>query len=133
MLDTYDDYLKLPLTLTLEEALEVHKELIEQIRDDEDGMELYRELLEKATEYAHIRAQWALWSRKERMDRDYGRTLCHDALIIEFNKLARYLEIYEKSTVWRERLGDNKRDPYYRKKIGDFGCYLVFINSIMAR
>lgn len=94
MYDTYEDYLKLPLTIPFEEAAELHKEILSQIENDEDGKELYQEVLETAT---------------------------------------RYLEIYGKSRVWRDRLGDNTVDPYYRKTIGDFGCYLVFINSIMAR
>ena len=133
MYDTYSDYLNLPLTITFEEAQELHKEILEQIIGDEDGMELYRDLIETATQYAHIRAQWAYWDREERMKQDLGRTYCHDSLIVKFNQLARYLEIYGKSRAWRDRLGDNKIDPYYRKTIGDFGCYLVFINSIMAR
>ena len=41
MYDTYSDYLNLPLTITFEEAQELHKEILEQIKGDEDGMELY--------------------------------------------------------------------------------------------
>lgn len=29
--------------------------------------------------------------------------------------------------------GDDEDNRYYRKTIGDFGCYIVFVNSICAR
>lgn len=51
-----------------------------------------------------------------------------------------YVELFDASTKyadmrakWRDRLGDEKDDPYNRKRIGDFACYLVFINSLNAR
>lgn len=34
---------------------------------------------------------------------------------------------------WRDALGDEKENKYGRKTIGDFACYLVFMNSICAR
>ena len=34
---------------------------------------------------------------------------------------------------WRDALGDEKETKHGRKTIGDFACYLVFMNSICAR
>ena len=34
---------------------------------------------------------------------------------------------------WRDTLGDEKENPYVRKRIGDFACYLILIDSIHAR
>lgn len=34
---------------------------------------------------------------------------------------------------WRDARGDEKENKYGRKTIGDFACYLVFMNSICAR
>lgn len=31
------------------------------------------------------------------------------------------------------QLGYEEDDKYYRKRMGDFGCYTVFINSISSR
>lgn len=30
-------------------------------------------------------------------------------------------------------IGDDSDGPYFRKRIGDFACYIVFISSIHAR
>ena len=38
-----------------------------------------------------------------------------------------------KDAVWRDMLGYEEEDGYDRKAIGDFACYLVFLNSINAR
>ena len=49
------------------------------------------------------------------------------------NMLARYLRMQGKSASWRDTLGEESENPYYRKRIGDFACYLVFIGSLNAR
>ena len=68
-----------------------------------------------------------------RMERDSSRSSCHNSLIVKFNMLAKYLRIQGKEACWRDELGYEEEDKYYRKTIGDFACYLVFINSISAR
>lgn len=51
--------------------------------------------------------------------------------IIKFNQLARYLKMQEKNTSWRDELGDleKDKDSSMRKRMGDFACYIVFINA----
>lgn len=54
-------------------------------------------------------------------------------VILHFNMIARYLKMQGKEVQWREQLGDEKVDKAVRKGIGDFGCYIIFVNSICAR
>lgn len=67
------------------------------------------------------------------MDTDSLRTSHHNSVIIRFNMLARYLRMQGKKAEWRDKLGNDEENRYYRKTIGDFGCYIVFVNSICAR
>lgn len=133
MLTTYEEYLTTEKSLTLEEMTNLHKEIAEEIQGDEDALELYQELIETATRYAAIRANWFLLSREEKMAQDSGRTSCHNSTIIKFNQLSRYLRMQKKAAAWRDVLGYEEEDRYNRKRIGDFACYLAFINGINAR
>lgn len=74
-----------------------------------------------------------LSSIEEKKDRDSSRTSCHNSVITHFNMLARYLKMQGKQAKWRDELGYEEDDKYFRKTIGDFGCYLVFVNSLCAR
>jgi len=111
MKTTYTEYLETPKHLTIEQMENIHKQIIEEISNDEDANGIYEELVEKATKYADFRAQWFVWSRETRMERD------------DFGKDA----------AWRDELGYEEDDRYNRKAIGDFACYIVFVNSINAR
>ena len=133
MYTTYEEYLPLPKSLSLEEMQAIQVEMFCEIKDDTDAEELYEELIHTATKYAQFRAEWLLWDREKKLERDASRTACHNSLIVKFNMLARYLKMQGKSTTWREKLGYEEEDAYYRKRIGDFACYLVFVNSINAR
>lgn len=133
MTNTYQEYLKEPKVLTFEQMVQLHEEMIEEIDNDPDAQELYQELIERATDYSSLRAKWILLSREEKLEKDPLRTSFHNAMIIHFNMLARYLRMKGKKAEWRDHLGYEEDDPYCRKTIGDFGCYIVFINSICAR
>ena len=67
------------------------------------------------------------------MSTDSRRTSAHDSVIMHINMLARYLKMQGSETAWRDVLGDEKEDPSNRKRIGDFGCYLAFVNALAAR
>lgn len=133
MFQSYQDYLVEPKSLTVDKMEQLHKEILSEICADEDAKELYGELIETATRYAAFRAEWCLWDWEMKMDRDESRTACHNSVIIKFNMLARYLKMQGKEAKWRDELGDVDIDRYNRKPIGDFACYLVFVNSINAR
>lgn len=131
--NTFEDYLKEQKTLSFEQMQSLHREMIDEIGDDPDAKELYDELVEIATKYAAMRADWQQMSREEKMDRDSLRTSRHDSMIIHFNMIARYLKMQGKKVQWRDQLGYEEEDKYCRKTIGDFGCYIVFVNSICSR
>lgn len=133
MISTYENYLPMKKSLSLEDMVQLHNEMILEIGFDSDALELYDELVETATRYAAFRAKWPLLSKEEKMDTDSSRSSCHNSLIVKFNQLARYLKMQGKMAEWRDVLGYEEDDKYYRKRIGDFGCYIVFINSISSR
>lgn len=130
---TYEEYLKEPKSLDFESELGIHREMLEEIGTDPDALELYEELLQASARYAGFRSQWLLWSREEKIDQDASRTASHNALIVKFNQLARYLNMQGKPASWRDTLGYEEDDQYNRKRIGDFGCFLAFINGINGR
>lgn len=133
MKNTYTDYIKEPYSMSLDQMERLHEDLLSEIDNDPDTIELYEELIDAATKYAAIRAKWGRMSREEKMDSDSLRTSHHNSVIIHFNMLARYLRMQGKQAAWRDELGDDEANRYYRKTIGDFGCYIVFVNSICAR
>lgn len=133
MLSTYENYLSTEKSLSLESMVKLHCDMMNEIENDSDALELYDELVDKATRYASFRAEWLLMSKEEKQDRDSSRSACHNSLIVKFNMLARYLKMQGKAAAWRDTLGYEEDDKYYRKRIGDFGCYIVFVNSINAR
>ena len=133
MVCTYEEYLKRQKAITFAKMQTIHTEMIAEIGTDVDALELYDELMKIATHYAAIRANWLLLSREEKSEQDSGRTSCHNSVIIHFNMLARYLKQQGKTAAWRNELGYEEDDPYNRKAIGDFACYLVFVNGVNAR
>lgn len=132
-MNAFETYAKERYSLSMQEMQECHNLIIMEIGMDADAKELYEDLIENATKYASYRANWLLWKKDKRMEEDKSRSMCHDSLIIKFDVLARYLKSRGHCTVWREILGDVMIDPTYRKRIGDFACYLVFVNSLSAR
>ena len=130
---TIEEYQTKPKALTGLEMEQLHKELLSEIGSDADGQELYEELLETAVRYAAIRAGWSLLSPKERTEQDPGRTSCHNSVITYLNMLARYERQQGKEAAWREQLGYEEDDPNNRKAMGDFACYLAFVNALLAR
>ena len=129
----YEDYRLMPMSLALEEMAALHREMAEEIGSDEDAVELYGDLLAAAVKYMDSRAHWPLWSREEKLENDAARTSRHNMVILSFNQLARYLKMQGKAAVWRDVLGEEAENPDYRKRLGDFACYLVFVQSLNAR
>lgn len=133
MVCTYGEYLKQPKALTFEKMQMIHTEMLAEIGANMEALELYDELMKVATRYAAIRANWLLLSREKKNEQDSGRTSCHNSVITHFNMLARYLKQHGKAAAWRDALGYEEDEPYNRKAIGDFACYLAFVNGINAR
>ena len=64
---------------------------------------------------------------------DSRRSEIHNAVIREFDILARNLGKLGHDISWRDELGDLNRNPDYRKRIGDMACYLVLFEGLNAR
>lgn len=133
MISNYKEYLSTERSLSIEDMTKLHTDMLSEMGTDPDAAELYNELVQMATRYASFRSHWCLWSMEEKANQDPSRTSCHNSLIVKFNQLARYLKMQGKSAEWRDTLGYEKDDKYNRKRIGDFACFIVFINSINAR
>ena len=133
MITTYDEYIRLPKALPFERMQAIHKQIISEVGTDPNALKLYADLMKVATRYASIRANWLLIGREEKNEQDSSRTSCHNSVITHFNMLARYFKQQGKAATWRDELGYEEDDSYNRKVIGDFACYLVFVNSINAR
>lgn len=132
-MNTYAGYLSQKNILPIEEMHAIHMAMIEEIGTDQDALVLYDELIEAVTKYAAVRAEWIRMTREEKIDMDLHRTSHHDSVIMHFNMLSRYLKQQGKSSGWRDALGYPEENAYCRKTIGDFSCYLVFVNSLNAR
>lgn len=130
---TYEDYRSTEKSLSLKEMEKLHEEIRKEVGNDQDALDLYKELIDTATRYLFFRSNWMLWSLEEKVEKDPSRTSCHNSVIVKFNQLARYLNTQGKAASWREVLGYEEDNRYFRKRIGDFACYLAFINSLLAR
>lgn len=119
--------------MAVEKMSSIHRQIAEESEGDHDAIDLYDELIVAAIKYAAIRAEWAVMGREEKMEKDPLRTSLHNDVILQTNMLARYLRQTGKPALWRDLLGDEKADPMCRKVIGDFACYLAFVNGICAR
>ena len=133
MLSTYEDYKPEPMSLSLEEMAALHQEMAGEISGDAEALEIYKELYADAVKYSESRSNWPLWDKEKKQEEDPVRTSRHNKVIIAFNMLARYLKMQGKAASWRDTLGEESENPYFRKRIGDFACYIVLIGSLNAR
>lgn len=133
MISIYEDYIEMPESLSVEVMSQLHAEILNEIGSDSDAAELYEELIKAATKYMYFRSNWHLWDRQEKLSKDASRTSSHDSVIVKFNQLSRYLKMQGKQADWRDKLGYEEENPNFRKRIGDFACYIVFVNSLVAR
>ena len=58
MICKYEDYLKEPYVLTIEQMQQIHNDLLADLDNDPEALELYEELIAAATKYAAMRAKW---------------------------------------------------------------------------
>ncbi len=130
---SYEEYLSGEKVLTTDQMEGIHKDILQSLQNDQDALELYGDLVSASVKYAEIRAEWSLMSREKKMDKDPLRTALHNAVIIQVNMLARYLAQIGRSTSWRNLLGNEEEDRIYRKTIGDFACYISFVNALCSR
>ena len=132
-MNTFEEYLLSEKALSFDQMKKIHEDMIGETGNDSDAVELYVELLSASIRYAAIRAEWSVMKKKKKMEKDEQRTARHDMVIIQMNMLARYLRRTGKTAAWRDSLGDEENDRIFRKAIGDFACYIAFVNSLCSR
>mgnify|MGYP004509066603 FL=1 len=132
-MQTYDTYLERVFALPFTDASRIFATIKTQIENDEVMTDLYHDLLSRSIEYSAIRAEWQMMTTEEKGAIDKRRSEIHDAVIREFDILARNLGKLGHDTSWRDELGDLNRNPDYRKRIGDMACYLVLFEGLNAR
>ena len=79
-----------------------------------------------------MRAAWTVHDNQWRNEHDKTRTIYHDDVLAAFNILARYLEKEGRNTAWMDTLGRSGKG-LDRKRVGDFACFLTFIQGINGR
>ena len=132
-MQTYSTYLERVFALPFEDASRIFATIKKQIENDEDMTDLYHDLLSRSIEYAAVRAEWQMMTTEEKGAIDKRRSEIHNAVIREFDILARNLGRLGHDTSWRDELGDLEKNPDYRKRIGDMACYLVLFEGLNAR
>lgn len=133
MISSYDEYLTMPRAMSIEKMISIHRHLVEEVAGDQNSIEFYDELVESCIKYAKIRAEWGTMDREQKMEKDPARTSLHNDVVLQVNILARYLRQTGKLALWRDELGNEEEDRIFRKVIGDFACFIAFVNGICAR
>ena len=131
-MQTYDTYLERVFALPFMDAARIFATIKKQIENDEDMTDLYHDLLSRSVEYATVRAEWQMMTTEEKGAIDSRRSEIHNAVIREFDILARNLGKLGHDTSWRDEPGDLEKNPDYRKRIGDMACYLVLFEGLNA-
>ena len=133
MILTYDEYESQDGSLKFIEFQRIHFLMRQEMGEDEKAIELYKILIETATDYARMRSLWSINDSEWRLRNKESRTRIRNSLINRLNMLCRYLERLGKEMEWKKELGDAEKDPENKKRIGDFGCYLAFVHGLSAR
>lgn len=133
MIYGYQNYQKERESLRLEECRRIQEVMAKEIGKDSHALELYDNIIRASVEYIGIRTQWALLDKESRKAINDQRTEKHNAVIDSFDQLASYLKSKGKSCTWRDLIGYEKDGKYFRKRIGDMGCYLAFLTSLSTR
>ncbi len=133
MVTTYKEYLGKDSVLTFEDMTRLHEAMLQELQGDPEAEALYDRLVRAGTLYVETRAGWKLMAKDVRRERNDERTARHNSVITGLDMLADYLKEKGASTDWRDEIGYEAVDKVNRKRCGDFGCYLAFINAINAR
>lgn len=92
---------------------------------DSDAEGLRRDVLKRALRYVEFRFNWEMYSREEKMDRDFARTSAHDVFMDSVNIYNRYLNRINGTQ--NEGLGSD------RQANGDLACRIVYEVALRHR
>lgn len=115
------------------EARSIFQAMMAVAEIDEDTKDLWNEIVEAASRYSTTRLKWETATLDEKLSMDESRSLQHDVFMIKLNQFARYAELNQLDHSWREQLGDPKRDPENRKRMGDLACWICLFLELKAR
>lgn len=132
MVASYEEYLKTSRAFSIEDMLQLYYEMNAEIGTDENAIEIYDELVDSAVRYARFRAERSVLNSSKKRALEESQTSSHNSVIIKLNVLARYLQTLGEKTKWRDVLGRDENNLNVRKRIGDFACFLVFMNCIIS-
>ena len=122
----YEDFSKIPNLLTVEVACQIYESIF-SLKEDIELAKLLEELINLAVDYANIRSRWLTMSAQQTVQMNEIRSQYHDFFIASINNLSRYMYLHGYENTWANLLGDD------RKRIGDFACYITYIQAINAR
>ena len=83
--------------------------------------------IKASVDYSNYRSRWLDMSLIEQNNIEHDRTISHNILIEAKDVLCEYMLDYSMNISWAIQLGDERKD------IGDFGCYLSYVQAIKAR
>lgn len=133
MIYTAHEYLKEREALTGDQAMRIHDQLKAQIGGDSVALELYDAVVQASVEYIQIRSNWSIHSKEENREFNDVRTEKHNKVIQTLDELAKHLQGKGNAINWRHEIGYEADGKYFRKRIGDFGCYIAFMMSLKSR
>lgn len=100
-------------------------QLVDIHRNDETLMEIYNDFCASAIKYAHMRAEWFLFSLEQKHEKDSLRTSYHDRFIVQLKALLRYC-----TNTYSAEFSELPDD---RKVIGDFACFVTYQIALSMR
>lgn len=118
---------------TIDDVARIHDQMIYEIGQDLIAMEYYHRLMHAGISYMEIRTKWSIQTKEENHAMNDMRTKKHNEVIYGLDELANYLRSMGYRCAWRDRIGYEKDGKYFRKRCGDFGCYLAFLASLSTR
>lgn len=125
---SYENYLNTKNAISFDIANQVYAAILSANPDNDNGLSILLEkMINQATDYAGIRSNWLLLSIQEAARMNLTRSLYHDLFIEAVNNVSDYMYKKGYGNQWRALLGKD------RKRIGDFACYLSYIQSLNAR
>ena len=133
-MNNYTDFLnQTPYpVLDVQTGIQIYDRLLAALPDNEDANDLLNDFYKSLRDYAQIRGNWLLIDRKERINTDRSRTMCHDSVITNVNMMKRYLDSIGTDTSFMDVFAcEDERTK--RKMIGDFACIVFCLMGIEAR
>lgn len=136
----YESYLKTVESLSLEEMNQIYGSIFENANlQDNDFKEYWADVVNAAIEYTDVRAKWSISKPSE----NDHRSTKHNSLITAILVLERIFKSKEwPSDEWTTKLflgkplGERRvlEDvDQHRRRIGDFGNYIVFMQALETR